>query len=46
MVAASPNSALLGWVGILGGTLIWEVGLLTGLGVAMLSLRKLGKRAN
>ena len=35
------GSALLGWVGILGGTLIWEVGLLTGLGVAMLPLRKL-----
>jgi cation transport ATPase len=38
------GSALMGWVGILGGTLIWEVGLLAGLGVAMLPLRKLGQR--
>ena len=37
------SGALLGWVGILGGVLVWEVGLLAGLGVAMLPLRKLGK---
>ncbi|MBP7961868.1 MAG: heavy metal translocating P-type ATPase [Caldilineaceae bacterium] len=38
------SGALLGWVGILGGTLIWEVGLLAGLGVAMLPLRKLSQK--
>ncbi len=37
------GGALLGWVGILGGTLIWEVSMLAGLGVAMLPLRKLKK---
>ncbi len=38
------SGALLGWVGILGGTLIWEVGLLAGLGVAMLPLRRVRQR--
>lgn len=37
------TGALLGVVGIFAGTLIWEVGLLAGIGVAMLPLRKMQK---